>query len=156
MQNLKKFSILAILAMFLFTLSGCNTLQVSGKTFKYDSVKIDWGLADKEGKNVVFEEFQVSSEAELLSVLKTRNGRNKRFTTFGTDNKYTTKNESNEVLDSGYYKQDETVITLADTEEGLSKEGAYTLQANEKGYVVTIKINNEYKVFAKYQYVEQS
>lgn len=156
MQKLKKCSILVILTVFLFTLSGCNTMQVSGKAFKYDSVSIDWGMADKEGKQVVFDEFQVSSEAELLSVLKTRNGRDKRFTTFGTDNKYTTKNDNNEILDSGYYKQDETVITLADTEEGLKEEGAYTLQANEKGYVVTIKINNDYKVFAKYQYVEQS
>lgn len=156
MQKLKKCSILVILTIFLFTLSGCNTMQVSGKAFKYDSVSIDWGMADKEGKQVVFDEFQVSSEAELLSVLKTRNGRDKRFTTFGTDNKYTTKNDNNEILDSGYYKQDETVITLADTEEGLKEEGAYTLQANEKGYVVTIKINNDYKVFAKYQYVEQS
>lgn len=156
MQKLKKCSILVILTVFLFTLSGCNTMQVSGKAFKYDSVSIDWGMADKEGKQAVFDDFQVSSEAELLSVLKTRNGRDKRFTTFGTDNKYTTKNDNNEILDSGYYKQDETVITLADTEEGLKEEGAYTLQANEKGYVVTIKINNDYKVFAKYQYVEQS
>ena len=61
-----------------------------------------------------------------------------------------------EVLDSGYYKQDETVITLADTKEGLKESSAYTLQANEKGYIVTIKINNDYKVFAKYQYIEQS
>ncbi len=156
MQIIKKTKYLAILLICLLFLTACNTMQVSGKTFKYDSVSIDWGMADNEGKSKVFEEFQVENEAELLSVLKTRNGRNKRFTTFGTDNKYTTKNDNNEVLDSGYYKQDETVITLADTEEGLKESGAYTLQANEKGYVVTIKINNDYKVFAKYQYIEQS
>ena len=62
---------------------------------------------------------------------------------------------NNEIIDSGYYKQDESVITLADTEEGLSEAGAYTLQANDKGYVVTIKLDNENKIFAKYQYSEQ-
>ena len=155
MQRLKKVIVLAIFSIFTILLTGCNVLQVSGRTFKYDSVSIDWGMADKEGKNKVFEEFQVKSEAELLAVLKTRNGRDKRFTTFGTNNQYTTKNDQNEILDSGYFKQDETVITLADTEEGLKEVGAYTLQANAKGYIVTIKINNEYKVFAKYQYVEQ-
>lgn len=154
MQNLKKLCIL-VLFFTILILSGCSAIVVSGKTFKYDSVSIDWGMADKDGKSKVFEEFQVESEAELLAVLKTRNGRNKRFTTFGTDGKYVTKNDSNEILDSGYYKQDETVITLADTEEGLKESGAYILQANGKGYIVTIKINNDYKVFAKYQYVEQ-
>ena len=97
----------------------------------------------------------MESEAELLNVLKTKDNRNSRYTTFGTDNKYTTKNNNNEIIDSGYYKQDESVITLADTEEGLSEAGAYTLQANEKGYVVTIKLDNENKIFAKYQYSEQ-
>lgn len=155
MQRLKKVICLGVICILGVLLSGCNVLQVSGRTFKYESVSIDWGMADKEGKNAVFAEFQVKNEAELLAVLKTRNGRDKRFTTFGTNNQYTTKNENNEVLDSGYYKQDESVITLADTEEGLKKSGAYTLQANGKGYIVTIKINNEYKVFAKYQYVEQ-
>lgn len=155
MQRLKKTMVLAIFSIFTILLTGCNVLQVSGRTFKYDSVSIDWGMADKEGKSKVFEEFQVKSESELLAVLKTRNGRDKRFTTFGTNNQYTTKNDQNEILDSGYFKQDETVITLADTEEGLKEAGAYTLQANSKGYIVTIKINNEYKVFAKYQYVEQ-
>lgn len=154
MQTTNKLCILAIL--FISTiLTACSTLQVSGKTFKYDSVTIDWGLADKEGKAKVLEEFQVSKESELLAVLKTRNNRDKRITTFGTDGKYVTKNNENEILDSGYYKQDETVITLAETEDGLKEAGAYTLQSNAKGYIVTIKINNEYKVFAKYQYVEQ-
>lgn len=154
MQIKRKASILVLFLMF-FILSGCSVMQVSGKTFKYDSVSIDWGMAEKEDKQKVFEEFQVSKESELLTVLKTRNGRNKRFTTFGTDGKYVTKNDNNEILDSGYYKQDESVITLAETEDGLKDAGAYTLQANAKGYVVTIKINNDYKVFAKYQYVEQ-
>lgn len=154
MQRLKKYSIFAIFFITLL-LYGCQVIQVSGRTFRYDSVSIDWGMADKEGKEKVFEEFQVQSEAELLSVLKTRNGRDKRYTTFGTNNQYTTKNDQNEILDSGYYKQDETVITLADTEEGLKEPGAYTLQANDKGYIVTVKINNDYKVFAKYQYKEQ-
>ena len=156
MQIIKKTKYIVVLLVCLLFLTACNNMQVSGKTFKYDSVSIDWGMANNEGKSKVFEEFQVENEAELLSVLKTKNGRNKRFTTFGTDNKYTTKNDNNEVLDSGYYKQDETVITLADTEEGLKESSAYTLQANEKGYIVTIKINNDYKVFAKYQYIEQS
>lgn len=154
MQTRKK---LTIIALFLISIifSSCGVIQVSGKTFKYDHVSIDWGMADDKGKQTVFEEFQVENESELLSVLKTRNNRNKRFTTFGTDNKYTTKNDNNEVLDSGYYKQDESVITLADTEEGLKESGAYTIQINGKGYIVTVKINNELKVFAKYQYVEQ-
>ena len=156
MQIIKKTKYIVVLLVCLLFLTACNTMQVSGKTFKYDSVSIDWGMANNEGKSKVFEEFQVENEAELLSVLKTKNGRNKRFTTFGTDNKYTTKNDNNEVLDSGYYKQDETVIPLADTKEGLKESSAYTLQANEKGYIVTIKINNDYKVFAKYQYIEQS
>lgn len=154
MQIKRKASILVLFLMF-FVLSGCSVMQVSGKTFKYDSVSIDWGMAQKEDKQKVLEEFQVSKESELLTVLKTRNGRNKRFTTFGTDGKYVTKNNNNEILDSGYYKQDESVITLAETEAGLKDASAYTLQSNAKGYVVTIKINNEYKVFAKYQYVEQ-
>ncbi len=154
MHILKKCGILGLF-FIIFIISGCSVIQVSGRTFKYDSVSIDWGMADKEGKEIVFAEFQVESEGELLAVLKTRNGRNKRYTTFGTDGKYTTKNDNNEILDSGYFKQDESVITLADTEEGLKEAGAYTLQVNSKGYVVTIKINNDYKVFAKYQYVEQ-
>lgn len=154
MQKLKKFGFVAIFCLTLI-LYGCQVIQVSGRTFRYDSVTIDWGMADKEGKEKVFEEYQVQNEAELLSVLKTQNGRDKRYTTFGTNNQYTTKNDQNEIIDSGYYKQDESVITLADTEEGLKEAGAFTLQANEKGYVVTVKINNDYKVFAKYQYKEQ-
>lgn len=154
MQKVKKLGIFGLI-MILFAFYGCSVIQVSGRTFKYDSVSIDWGMADKEGKQAVMTEFQVESASELLAVLKTRNGRNKRYTTFGTDGKYTTKNDNNEILDSGYFKQDESVITLADTEEGLKEAGAYTLQVNGKGYIVTIKINNEYKVFAKYQYVEQ-
>lgn len=155
MQKLKKLSILALFSILLIFTTGCSVTQVSGKTFKYDSVTIDWGMATKEDRTKVYKEFQVESEGELLAVLKTRNGRDKRYTTFGTDGKYVTKNDSNEILDSGYYKQDEEVITLAETIEALKEAGAYTLQANSKGYIVTIKINNDYKVFARYQYSEQ-
>lgn len=155
MQKLKKLSIVALFSILLIFTTGCSVTQVSGKTFKYDSVTIDWGMATKEDRTKVYKEFQVESEGELLAVLKTRNGRDKRYTTFGTDGKYVTKNDSNEILDSGYYKQDEEVITLAETIEGLKEAGAYTLQANSKGCIVTIKINNDYKVFARYQYSEQ-
>lgn len=155
---MKKFNI-AILTVFVLIpclfLIGCGVINISGKTFRYEKVSIDWGLAKDEDKETVFNEYQVSSEAELLNVLKTQSSRNSRFTTFGTDGKYVTKNTDNEILDSGFYKQDETVITLAETEDTLNTEGNYTLQANEKGYVVTVKINDQYKVFAKYQYVEQ-
>lgn len=154
MQKCKKCGIL-VLFLIMLCITGCSVIQVSGRTFKYDSVSIDWGMADKDGKAEIMSEFQVESEGELLAVLKTRNGRNKRYTTFGTDGKYTTKNDNNEILDSGYFKQDESVITLAETEEGLKESGAYTLQVNSKGYIVTVKLNNDYKVFAKYQYVEQ-
>ncbi len=152
---MKKLKFLTFILLVSFLLVGCNTIQVSGKTFRYHSVSIDWGLADEQAKNALFEENQVANEAELLNVLKTRNNRNTRYTTFGTNNQYTTKNAENEIIDSGYYKQDESIITLAETEEGLNDDGAYTLQVNEKGYVVTVKLNDEYKIFAKYQYVEQ-
>lgn len=146
---------LSLLLIPLLFLTACGTITVSGKTFRYEKVSIDWGLATDENKNNLFEEFQVKDEKELLEVLKTRNGRNNRFTTFGTNNEYTTKNSNNEILDSGYYKQDATVITLAESEEGLNDAGAYTLHANEKGYIVTVKLNDEWKIFAKYQYTEQ-
>ena len=130
-------------------------LTVKGKTFNYSSVEIDWGIATEDDKSALYEEFQVENEPELLNVLKTRNGRNNRITTFGTDGKYVTKNNEDEVLDSGYYKQEESVITLADTEEGLTDPTAYTLQANEKGYIVTIVLNEDKQIYAKYEYVEQ-
>lgn len=139
----------------LLLIFGCGTINVSGKTFKYSKVTIDWGIATEENKKTIYAENQVANEAEFLNVLKTRSNRNSRFTTFGTDNKYTTKNSENEVLDSGYYKQDETVITLAESEDKLNEAGAFTLLANAKGYIVTVKINDEWKVFAKYQYTEQ-
>ena len=130
-------------------------MNVTGKTFTYGSVSVDWGTASEDDKNALFTEFQVENENELLAVLKTRNNRNGRRTTFGTDGKYTTKDENNEILDSGYYRQEETVITLAETEEGLSDENAYTILANEKGYIVTTVLDEEKNIFAKYQYVEQ-
>ena len=154
MKKLKSL-FLSILLLFPIILSGCGTINVSGKTFKYSNVTIDWGIATEENKQEFFKENQVANENEMINVLKTRDNRNSRFTTFGTDNKYTTKNSENDIIDSGYYKQDESVITLADTEDGLSEPGAYTLQANDKGYIVTIKLNDEWKIFAKYEYVEQ-
>jgi len=155
MTKFKNLCIGIILLIPMIILTGCGTIQVSGKTFRYSKVSIDWGTATNENKETFFQENQVSNETELLNVLKTRDNRNSRFTTFGTDNKYTTKNSENEIIDSGYYKQDESVITLADTEEGLNEAGAYTLQANDKGYIVTIKLHDEWKIFAKYQYTEQ-
>ncbi len=146
--------LLAILPCLILT--ACGTITVSGRTFTYGSVEVDWGTASEEDKQSLFTSFQVANESELLAVLKTRNGRNTRFTTFGTDGKYATKNEKNEVLDSGYYKQTESVITLAETEEGLGDENAYTLLANDKGYIVTTMLDDAKKIFAKYQYVEQN
>ena len=155
MKKINKIALLLIIMIPCLLLCACGTLNVSGKTFVYEKVTIDWGTATEDDKTALFDTYQVANEAELLNVLKTKNNRNTRYTTFGTDNKYTTKNAENKIIDSGFYKQDETVVTLADTEEGLNDEGAYTLQANDKGYVVTIKLDDESKIFAKYQYVEQ-
>ena len=155
MKKSFKFLIFAFLIVPCIFLSSCGVLTVKGKTFNYSKVEIDWGIATKDDKNALFAEFQVENEPELLNVLKTRNGRNSRYTTFGTDGKYITKNEENEILDRGYYKQEESVITLAETDEGLSDPKAYTLQANEKGYIVTIVLNSDKQIYAKYEYVEQ-
>ena len=95
----------------------------------------------------------VSNENELKAVLKTRNGRNERSTTFGTDSTYTTVNKDNEVLDAGYYKQDSDKVVLAETEDKLSQEGNYVIKVNEKGYQVSDVINSEHSVYAVYQYV---
>ena len=85
-----------ILLMFLILpcllLVACGPLNVTGRTFRYEKVTIDWGTASNEEKDALFESYQVESEAELLNVLKTKDNRNSRYTTFGTDNKYTTKN----------------------------------------------------------------
>lgn len=155
MRKYLKLFALSLLLIPCLLLASCGTMDVTGKTFTYGSVSVDWGTASEDDKNALFAEFQVENETELLAVLKTRNNRNGRRTTFGTDGKYTTKNENNEVLDSGYYKQEETVITLAETAEGLTAEDAYTLLANEKGYIVTTVLDEEKNIFAKYQYVEQ-
>ena len=128
-------------------------IEVRGKTFVYDSVQIDWGMANDEDKQALFDEFLVSNETELLNVLQTRNNRNERVTTFGTDSKYTTVNLDNEVLDSGYYKQDQDVITIAETEDGFSDDGNYTLKVNDKGYLTKDVLNSELNIFAVYQYV---
>ncbi len=155
MKKYLKTIMLTLLLIPCIMIAGCGTMNVTGKTFTYGSVSVDWGTASEDDKNALFTEFQVENETELLAVLKTRNNRNGRRTTFGTDGKYTTKDENNEILDSGYYRQEETVITLAETEEGLNAEDAYTLLANEKGYIVTTILDEEKNIFAKYQYVEQ-
>ena len=143
---------LLVLTLVMFT--ACSgVLEVRGKTFVYESVEINWGTANNEDKESIFEEFLVSNENELLAVLKTRNGRNERSTTFGNDSKYTTVNKDNEVLDSGYYKQDSDKVILAETEEQLSQEGNYILKVNEKGYRVSDLINSDLSVYAVYQYV---
>lgn len=155
MKTKFKYLLLLVLILPCILLSACGILTVKGKTFNYSKVEIDWGIATNDDKSALFAEFQVQNEPELLNVLKTRNNRNGRFTTFGTDGKYVTKDQDGQILDSGYYKQEESVITLADTEEGLSDPAAYTLQANEKGYIVTIVLNQDKQIYAKYEYVEQ-
>lgn len=155
MKKLKNLLIAIIFMIPCLFLTACETIEVSGKTFRYDSVKIDWGMATNEDKDAFFTENQVENESELLNVLKTRDNRNSIYTTFGTDGKYTIKDSENEVVESGYYKQDESTITIGESEEALNETGATTWQANEKGYVVTIKLDDEKKIFAKYQYSEQ-
>ena len=145
-------AMLLVLTLVMFT--ACSgVLEVRGKTFVYESVEINWGTANNEDKESIFEEFLVSNENELLAVLKTRNGRNERSTTFDTDSTYTTVNKDNEVLDCGYYKQDSDKVILAETEEQLSQEGNYILKVNEKGYQVSDLINSELSIYAVYQYV---
>ena len=155
MKKIKNLLLSILVIIPCLFLMGCQTIEVSGKTFKYDSVTIDWGMATTEDKEAFFEENQVENESELLNVLKTRDGRNTIYTTFGTDGKYTVKDSENEVVESGFYKQDESIITIAESENALNETGATTWQANEKGYVITIKLNDEKKIFAKYQYSEQ-
>ncbi|MBE5757522.1 MAG: hypothetical protein E7345_01140 [Clostridiales bacterium] len=156
MKHLK--NILALIIMiFALTLTACQTINVNGKTFIFDKVQIDWGLAQsKEEKEIVLANYSVGNEKEFAEYLKKYQDRENRVTTFGTDNKYYTKNGNNEIVDSGYYKQDEAVITLSDTEKGLEDVGSYTLQANEKGYVVIVKLDDEMKIFARYTYIEQT
>ena len=149
----------AILSMMLLVLTfvlltACaGVIEVRGKTFVYESVEINWGTASEEDKESIFTEFLVSNENELLAVLKTRNGRNERSTTFGTDSQYTTVNKDNEVLDSGFYKQDSDKVILAESEDKLSQEGNYVLKVNEKGYRVSDLLNSELSIYAVYQYV---
>ena len=144
---------ITLLIMSSIMLVACGVIEVRGKTFVYDSVSIDWGRAEEEDKQSLFEEFLVSNETELLNVLKTRNNRNSRITTFGTDSKYTTVNQDNEIIDSGFYRQDDEIITLAETEDGFGDAGNYTLKVNDKGYIATDKLNDELGIFARYQYI---
>lgn len=141
------------IALCTMYIMGCGVIEVRGKTFVYESVTLDWGRAKEEQKEEIFEEFLVSNETELLTVLRTRNQRNSRVTVFGTDGKYTTHNRNGDILDSGYYKQDNETITLSDTEDGFSDLGNFTMEANKKGYITKDKLNDEYGVFACYQYV---
>lgn len=154
MKKLSKY-ILSIFTIIFFSslMIGCGVIEVRGKTFVYESVTIDWGRAEDEQKEEIFEEFLVSNETELLAVLKTRNQRNSRVTVFGTDGRYTTHNRKGDTLDSGYFKQDNETITLSDTEDGFKEAGNFTLKANSKGYITKDKLNDEYGVFACYQYV---
>ena len=151
----KNKNILCVLLLVLTTvlMTACGVLEVRGKTFVYDKVEIDWGMAKDADKEALYEEFLVNNETELLNVLKTRNNRNKRVTTFGTDSKYTTVNLDNEVLDSGYFKQDDDVITLAESEDGFADSGNYTLKVTDKGYKVKDVLNSDLNIFAVYQYV---
>ena len=98
----------------------------------------------------------MENQQEFENYLKNYNDRQNRVTTFGVDNKYYTKNGNNEIVDEGYYRQDESVVTLAESIELLDEIGAYTIQANKKGYIVTIKLDDTYKVFARYEYKEQT
>jgi len=143
--------LMLILTTIMFT--ACGVISVRGKTFVYDSVEIDWGRATDEDKEKLYEDFLVSNEVELLNVLKTRNNRNSRVTTFGTDGKYTTINKNNEVIDEGYYKQDDEVITLSEAEDGFANPGNYTLKAVDKGYYAIDKLDDNLGVFARYLYV---
>lgn len=153
MKKLNRYLAMLIVLFSTIIMTGCGVIEVKGKTFVYESVTIDWGRAEDEQKEEIFEEFLVSNETELLAVLKTRNQRNSRVTVFGTDGKYTTHNRNGDTLDSGYYKQDNETITLSDTEDGFSEPGNFTLKANTKGYITKDKLNDEYGVFACYQYV---
>ena len=79
------------IALFgIFFLSACGTLQIVGKTFVYDSVSIDWGMAEEKDKQIIYEKYSVNSHSELIEYLKTYKNRNNRVTTFGTDGKYVT------------------------------------------------------------------
>lgn len=155
MKKIKNLIITMFILLPCLFLTACQTIEVSGKTFRYDSVSIDWGMATNDDKEAFYGENQVANESELLNVIKSRDNRNSIFTTFGTDGKYTIKNSENEVIESGFYKQDESTITIAESEDALNETGATTWQANEKGYVITIKLDDEKKIFAKYQYSEQ-
>jgi len=149
-------SILCTMMLFVMgvmTTACSGVIEVGGKTFVYESVEVNWGTASEADKEDIYEEYLVTNETELLAVLKTRNGRNERTTTFGTDSTYTTVDKDNEILDSGYYKQDNDVVVLSDSEENLSQEGNYTLKVNEKGYQVSDMLNSDLSIYAVYQYV---
>jgi hypothetical protein len=155
-KNKKIIVSLLLIILSSVMMMACGVLNVRGRTFVFDSVEIDWGLASEEDKESIYEEFLVSNEIELLNVLRTRNNRHNRITSFGTNGEYTTVNTDNEILDKGYYRQDGEIVTLAETEDGFSEEGNYTLKVNSKGYYTNDKINSEFQVFARYFYVMQN
>ena len=156
MKNLKKLICLFLIVPCIL-LCACKSIEVNGKTFVFDKVTIDWGLAQSnEEKQVILDKYEVEDKSKLIEYLKKYQDRENRVTTFGVDSKYFTKNGNNEIVDEGYYRQDESVITLADSQDLLDEPGAYTLQANEKGYIVTIKLDDTLKVFARYEYIEQA
>lgn len=148
MFTISTFSILCII------LCGCGVIDVTGKTFAYGGVSINWNNVSDDVKAEIFDIYQVGNEIELKVVLKTAGGRNSRLTTFGTDGKYITKDSLGNILDSGYYEQSEGYIALADTIEELNSEKVYKIYPNEKGYKVRIEIDGEKGIYAEYQYVE--
>lgn len=155
-KNRKLIVSLLLIILSSVMIMACGVLNVRGRTFVFDSVEIDWGLASEEDKETIYEEFLVSNEIELLNVLRTRNNRHNRITSFGTNGEYTTVNTDNEILDKGYYRQDGEIVTLAETEDGFTDAGNYTLKVNGKGYYTNDKINSEFQVFARYFYVMQN
>lgn len=155
-KNRKLIVSLLLIILSSVMIMACGVLNVRGRTFVFDSVEIDWGLASEEDKETIYEEFLVSNEIELLNVLRTRNNRHNRITSFGTNGEYTTVNTDNEILDKGYYRQDGEIVTLAETEDGFIDPGNYTLKVNGKGYYTNDKINSEFQVFARYFYVMQN
>ena len=150
-----KSCIFSLFLCFCIILWGCGEIDVTGKTFVYGGVSINWNKVSDEVKTEIFDVYQVSNETELLAVLKTSNFRNSRITTFGTDGKYFTKDESGNILDSGYYEQYKDYIALSDTQDGLGEDNVYKIFPNEKGYRVRIEIDGDNGVYAEYQYVEK-
>ena len=59
---MKKYTKTLVMALLLTTcilLTACGVINVSGKTFRFSKVTIDWGLAEEENKQSIFQEYQV-------------------------------------------------------------------------------------------------